>query len=165
MSRSGPIRSSGSDISCSVPGPHEYRYRSLSCIGELSWGTGVCSPCGSPSVICIAVIIGGDVGSWLRVCEPGPCKVLAEHTDEALIASLKTRLDVSVKKHGSRLVFISGHYDCARNPGDQETQEAQVFESMKWVKQEYSEVEIVGLWIDENWQVSILDSTPVEKTC
>ncbi|MBC7345036.1 MAG: hypothetical protein H5U03_06435, partial [Clostridia bacterium] len=56
------------------------------------------------------------------ITEPGPNKLLAERGDEALLASIRRRLEISVLKHGSRHVVIVGHHDCAGNPVEKETQ-------------------------------------------
>lgn len=64
------------------------------------------------------------------------------------------RVKISVNKHGSKLIAISGHYDCAGNPCDEETQKEQVKKSIKYCKNIYPDVEIIGLWIDAEWKVS-----------
>jgi hypothetical protein len=50
------------------------------------------------------------------VTEPGPCKILAENRDKLRVESILNRVNISVHKHGSKLILISGHYDCAGNP-------------------------------------------------
>lgn len=88
------------------------------------------------------------------ITEPGPIKFLSENKDEATIASIKSRVHISVAKHGSRYIALVGHYDCAGNPVDRETQRIQTLESAKIVQAWGFDVEIIGLWVDENWQVS-----------
>jgi hypothetical protein len=87
------------------------------------------------------------------ITEPGPCKILAEQTNVSLLNSLKTRIDISVHKHGSELIAISGHHDCAGNPVSEEIQKKEVRASIEYLKKQYPEVEFVGLWINENWTV------------
>ena len=88
------------------------------------------------------------------ITEPGPCKILAEKKDKNLVNSIIERIKISVNKHGSKLIAISGHYDCAGNPCDEEMQKKQIRESIKYLKNNYPEIEIIGLWIDNEWKIN-----------
>lgn len=87
------------------------------------------------------------------ITEPGPCKILAEQSNKTLVDSILNRIDISINKHKSQLIFISGHYDCAGNPVDKTTQIDQVQKSIEFLKQHYSGTEIIGIWIDDQWKV------------
>lgn len=87
------------------------------------------------------------------ITEPGPEKLLAEKTNQAAIESIRKRCEISVTKHHSRLVAIIGHHDCAGNPTEKETQHAQILAAIKIVESWNLDIRIVGLRIDENWQV------------
>ncbi len=87
------------------------------------------------------------------ITEPGPCKILAENQDKILVDSILSRIDISINKHKSQLIFISGHYDCAGNPVDKTTQIDQVQKSIEFLKHNYPDTEISGLWIDDRWKV------------
>jgi hypothetical protein len=87
------------------------------------------------------------------VTEPGPIKFLAGGQDGGTIASIRKRVAISVEKHGSKVVAIVGHYDCAGNPVGKEIQLEQLEESAKLIKTWGYDVDIVKLWVDENWQV------------
>ena len=54
------------------------------------------------------------------ITEPGPDKVLSEAGDLDIIESVKKRISISVEKHGSKVVIVAGHYDCAANPVGEE---------------------------------------------
>ena len=56
----------------------------------------------------------------------------------------------------SDLIAISGHYDCAGNPCEEEIQKEQVKQSIEYLKNLYPNAEIIGLWIDENWKVCLI---------
>ncbi|MFA5033265.1 MAG: carbonic anhydrase [bacterium] len=86
------------------------------------------------------------------ITEPGPNKILAENTDTHMIESIKKRVGISVHKHHSKLIVITGHYDCAGNPVEEEIQKAQILEAIKVMKLWGFEVEIIGLWVDKNWE-------------
>lgn len=87
------------------------------------------------------------------ITEPGPERLLAEGKDRAGIESIRKRLEISVTRHNSKLVAISGHHDCAGNPASEETQRHQIFTAMKTVGSWNFEVEVIGLRVDESWEV------------
>ena len=67
--------------------------------------------------------------------------------------SIKARLDISVNKHGSKVIVVVGHYDCAGNPVGKEIQLEQIKKSVETIKSWFPDVEVVGLWVNENWEV------------
>ena len=85
------------------------------------------------------------------ITDPGPIRVLAENKDKAALESIRRRVEVSTGKHGSEHIVIVGHYDCAGNPVEKETQLKQILESIMTVRSWAFKVEIIGLWIDEKW--------------
>jgi len=87
------------------------------------------------------------------ITEPGPCRILAEDRDRPRVRSIRERTTISVDKHGSKLIAVSGHYDCAGNPRDEATQKQQVRQSMQLLAHAYRDVEVIGLWVDSNWRV------------
>ena len=88
------------------------------------------------------------------ITEPGPNKILAEQKDNHLINSIIKRVDISVNKHGSEKIAVVGHYDCAGNPTQKEQQNKQTLKSVKFLKTRYPKIEIIGLWVNENWEVT-----------
>jgi len=87
------------------------------------------------------------------ITEPGPICILAGQEDARLVESVFHRIDISVEKHGSRAIGVVGHHDCAGNPVDKTTQLDQLRRSMEMLQGRYPEVEIVGLWVDDQWAV------------
>jgi hypothetical protein len=87
------------------------------------------------------------------ITEPGPERLLAEDKDRRGIQSLRKRLEISATRHNSKLVAIVGHHDCAGNPADKETQLKQISNAIKTVESWNFEVRVVGLWVDEKWEV------------
>lgn len=87
------------------------------------------------------------------ITEPGPNKIVAEYLNQQTMESIKNRADISIQKHGSTLLAISGHHDCAGNPTNEATQKRQIKKSINYLQGQYPNVEIIGLWIDENWTV------------
>ena len=85
------------------------------------------------------------------ITEPGMDAYELNMTDEER-SWLKRKLEISIKNHGSRIISVVGHDDCAGNPvnseehrkcivGDIEATEALVNEIDPLLS-----VEIVGLW-------------------
>lgn len=87
------------------------------------------------------------------ITEPGPCKILAENQDPYLMDSIVSRVNISVDKHKSELICVSGHYDCAGNPVERVIQEEQVKTAIGFLSGRYPDVKVIGLWIDRNWRV------------
>ncbi len=87
------------------------------------------------------------------ITEPGPVKILAENKPRTLIESLRKRVKISVRKHGSTCIAVIGHFDCAGNPVGKETQIEQIKASLKRIQSWGFPIELIGLWVDEHWQV------------
>jgi hypothetical protein len=88
------------------------------------------------------------------ITEPGPVKILAEGEDKLLVESIKQRVLISTQKHGSKVIAVVGHSDCAGNPEDKMMQLVQIAGSISAIDRWNLGTETVGLWVDENWQVS-----------
>ncbi len=91
------------------------------------------------------------------VTEPGPNRILAECLDERTIASILERVRISVEKHGSRGIAVVGHADCSGNPNARDVQDAQTRRAVAFLAREFPDAEILGLWVDETWQVHALE--------
>ena len=86
------------------------------------------------------------------ITEPGPVRIFAKTTDLMVLNSIITRVDISVKQHGSGGIAICAHPDCAGNPVDNEVQKEQLKRSVIFLKEAYPNVTVIGLWIDNNQQ-------------
>ena len=87
------------------------------------------------------------------ITEPGPNKILAENKPCDLIESLRKRVEISVIKHESTSIAIIGHFDCAGNPVEKETQLNQIKKSVKTIQSWGFNIPVIGLWIDGLWTV------------
>ena len=106
------------------------------------------------------------VNEWMRkkygldyvdtITEPGPDKMLAEN-DETTVPSIRKRVDISVAKHGSDIVAIVGHFDCAGNPVDKDEHFRQVHKAIDLINGWNMPVKVIGLWVNENWQVEVIE--------
>lgn len=92
------------------------------------------------------------------ITEPGPNKLIAEGTDEALIENLKKKVGISVEKHLSDLIVIAAHYDCAGNPVSEEAQKEHLKKAIEVVSSwNFPVKKIIALWLDENFNPTIID--------
>lgn len=87
------------------------------------------------------------------ITAPGVNKLLAEENPKA-IEQIKRAVEISIKNHNSKIIAIAGHFDCAGNPFDNETQFKHIFSGIKLIKSWGFKIKIIGLWVDENLKVS-----------
>ena len=90
------------------------------------------------------------------ITEPGPDKILAEGTPEQQNI-IKEKVEISVAKHGSKIVVIMGHDDCAGNPVPKEQHLSQIKQAMQIIKSWNYPVQIIGVWLDINWNAEIVE--------
>ena len=90
------------------------------------------------------------------ITEPGPVRVLAAAGDTPQLQSIRHRLGISVKKHGSHRVVIVAHADCAGNPVDRETQTHQLRSAAATVLSWGLGVQVAILLVGDNWQVELV---------
>ena len=90
------------------------------------------------------------------ITEPGPNLILAKQTNFNIVESIFERLQISVGHHGSVGIAVVGHYDCAGNPATKEEQTVHTLDAIRYIKRRYSNIDIIGLWVDKNWKVSEL---------
>lgn len=88
------------------------------------------------------------------ITEAGPNLILSEGRRNRSTQSILDRLSVSVEKHKSVGIAIVCHHDCAGNPAAKDEQLKQLQMALRFLRQEYDSLEIIGLWVDESWAVS-----------
>ena len=87
------------------------------------------------------------------ITEPGPNKILADQTDSHLLGSIFNRLQISLEKHHSVGLAVVGHAECAGNPVPEQEQTAHTLKAVEYLQDKYEGLEIIGLWVDANWNV------------
>lgn len=110
---------------------------------------------------------------WLRkhhdldyidsVTEPGPELVLSENSDNVTIESIKRKVEISVSRHNSNLIAVAGHMDCAGNPADSRTKQEQLTKAVGTVQSWNYDVKVIGLFVDEDWEVRQAESSDSER--
>lgn len=90
------------------------------------------------------------------ITEPGPCGILAEQNDTATIESILHRVRISTDNHGSGVVAVVGHGDCAGNPLPDDTQRDQLAKAKRFLQERLGNTDVVALWVNERWDVSAI---------
>ena len=87
------------------------------------------------------------------ITEKGPDLILSEGKDMIAVKTIFDRLDISVEKHNSVGIAIAGHHDCAGNPVPKKDHFKHIQKAVESLHQQYDTLDIIGLWVDENWEV------------
>ena len=90
------------------------------------------------------------------ITEPGPDKLLSENRELDVIELVKKRALISVEKHGSKVIIIAGHHDCAANPAGEKEHRRQIGEAVQRIKEWQLGADVYGVWVDESWSVFLL---------
>ncbi len=85
------------------------------------------------------------------ITEAGIDGVLANKGSD--ISSILKKVEISTSEHGSKNIFVVGHYDCAGNPVDNITHKSHINESVKRIEGLFHDLNVTGLWINENFTV------------
>ena len=85
------------------------------------------------------------------ITEPGIDKLVADNTD---LESIKLKVGISINKHESELIVVSGHYDCAGNPVSNEEHITQIKKGIEVISSWNLGVKVVGVWVDDTWKIN-----------
>jgi carbonic anhydrase len=85
------------------------------------------------------------------ITEPGIDKLVADNTD---LESIKIKVGISINKHESELIVVSGHYDCAGNPVSNEEHITQIKKGIEVISSWNVGVKVVGVWVDDTWKIN-----------
>ena len=87
------------------------------------------------------------------ITEAGPVNVLASDPESNRSKEIYRKIGVSVNAHGSRVIAVVAHHDCAGNPKPQEEQLEDLRLSVEVLRRRYPELLVIPLWVGEDWQV------------
>ena len=82
--------------------------------------------------------------------------ILAKQEESQIVDAILDRIRISVNVHKSNSLAVVGHYDCAKNRASEEIQRKHTLDAINYIKKRYSNLEIIGLWVDETWDVKEL---------
>lgn len=92
------------------------------------------------------------------ITEPGPDRVMTCGQDKD-VEVIEVKAAISARAHGSRIIVIVGHDDCAGNPVDKETHCNQVRKAIQIIRSwDLPFEKIIGVWLDKNWNVEVIES-------
>ena len=84
------------------------------------------------------------------ITEAGMDGVLAKQED---ISEVLRSIKVSVNINKSTRLFVVGHYDCRGNPVDEKLHHQEIIDAVARLKPLWPAQTIVGLWVNDKWQV------------
>lgn len=84
---------------------------------------------------------------------PGVDGVVSSLGNFNTIALIRNAVSISIEKHGSRIIAVVGHFDCAGNPGNREHHYAHIGKAVQQVSSWNFDVEIIGLYVNDKWQI------------
>ncbi len=87
------------------------------------------------------------------ITEAGPVNVLASDPESSRSKAIYRKIDVSVNAHGSQVIAIIAHDDCAGNPKPKEAQLEDLRVSVEVLRRRYPDLQIIPLWVGEDWRV------------
>ena len=118
------------------------------------------------AINCIDGRVQEPVAAWLKtelgvdyvdmVTEPGPDAALS---DADIAAAIRRKVAISVAAHGSEVVAVVGHHDCAGNPVSPDEHRRQIERGVALVASWGLPVRVLGLWLGERWQVDVVRDT------
>lgn len=85
--------------------------------------------------------------SWVdMITEPGMDGLLAGKPPEEL-ADIIRKIDISIKVHDTKEIFVVAHYDCIGNPVDEKSHEQHIQKAVERLKKMRPHMKIIGLWV------------------
>lgn len=93
-----------------------------------------------------------------RITEPGIDGVLVAGS-AAKLAEIRNQIDISLNAHGSRVIALVGHHDCAGNPVSREEHLRQIDQGVSLIQSWGLPVRVIGLWVNDQWQVEKVRDT------
>ena len=84
------------------------------------------------------------------ITEPGVEKKITENID---IDQIKSKAEISIYKHKSETIIVSGHHDCAGNPVSKDEHIAQIRKSIEIIESWNYPAKVLGVWVNDQWQV------------
>ncbi|MCL5674646.1 MAG: hypothetical protein M1501_02725 [Candidatus Omnitrophica bacterium] len=85
------------------------------------------------------------------ITDPGMDGILANENKD--INNILLKIEISIEKHNSSILFLAGHYDCAGNPVDDKSHKKDIGIAVDRLKNLIPFVRIIGLWISNEWIV------------
>jgi len=111
------------------------------------------------AICCIDGRIQTPMHAWIKqqynvdyvdtLTEPGVDGI----TDKDALERLRKKAVISHRAHGSKFIVVSGHHECAANPGPKEKHVPQIQQLISIINSWGLEVKVVGAWVNSEWQI------------
>ena len=115
------------------------------------------------SISCMDGRIQIPLAKWIKenhsvdyvdaITEPGVDKKIADNSD---LESIKAKVGISINAHKSKLIVVSGHYDCAGNPVSNEEHISQIKKGVQVISSWNLDAKVIGVWVDDSWNVNVV---------
>jgi carbonic anhydrase-like protein len=76
-----------------------------------------------------------------------------EQRPEEMIKHMRSAVSISIEKHGSHVIAVVGHHDCAGNPGDKEHHYVHIRSAMHEVSSWNFPAQVVGFYVNEKREI------------
>lgn len=87
------------------------------------------------------------------ISEAGPVRVLSDPAPSETKTSILRRVTISAEAHGSKVIAVVAHADCAGHPVGEEQQQRDLAHAVENVATEYPGSTVLGLWVGSEWSV------------
>jgi hypothetical protein len=84
---------------------------------------------------------------------PGADGIFSDKARTTEVTLARRAVSVSVEKHGSEVIAIAGHHDCAGNPGDASHHYSQITKATREISLWNLHTVVIGLYLNEKWRV------------
>ena len=76
-----------------------------------------------------------------------------EERSGEVLALIRRAVSISIEKHGSRVIAVVGHYDCAGNPGDSEHHYVHIRKAVHEVASWNFAAQVVGFYVNDKRKI------------
>jgi hypothetical protein len=73
-----------------------------------------------------------------------------------IVALIRRAVSISIERHGSQIIALVGHYDCAGNPGDRELHNKHIRRAMQEVSSWNLNTQVIGLYVNEKREIEVV---------
>jgi hypothetical protein len=84
---------------------------------------------------------------------PGADGIFSSGDHSEAIALIRRAVSISIEKHGSQIIAVVGHYDCAGNPGDRQYHYIHLRRAMHEVSSWNLHAQVIGLYVNDKREI------------
>lgn len=94
-----------------------------------------------------------DIDGVDMVTFPGVDGIFSNKERSKELELIRNAIRISIEKHGSGVIAVVGHYDCAGNPGDKEHHYKDVRFALREVSSWNFPAQVIGLYVNDKRQI------------